>query len=881
MLLLPPLLGLVTALAGAASPEAPASGLALERPIQPTAFFDVVGRRAAAVGYEGHGFEVWVHPLQVARDVRLSFKLAGYPLDIEGATAATRIEVRPESTTFIYSHAAFTVKQTLVAPIDEPAIVMQLEVRSVLPLTVFGSFRPRLKLMWPAGLMTQNVEWKDSESVYYLTEEAKKFVGILGGPLLKDLSVMPYQEEPRDVPVRFSIEPPRGATTYRTWVLFTAAVGDRESAKAAYDRIAGSIPVAVQATADHYRRVLDERTAIATPDPRIDRAFAWAAIGVDKGFANNPTLGTGLIAGFRTAGESERPGFAWFFGRDALWTSLALSSTGDFGGVRTALDFLRKYQRADGKIPHEISQSASFIPWFTDYKFPWNATDATPLYVIAHADLWRSTGDDAYLGSSWDSLVKAFRHAASTDADGNGLLDNTTFGHGWVEGGALYPPHEEYYLQGVWIEACRSMTEMAAARGESGLAAEARAAEARTREAAERTYWLEGRGFYAFATMTKPPEPRKAEPGPHRERRTRRMAFLDSAKIVDEDTVLPAVPLWFGHAEEARAQSQIDHLGGASLTTDWGQRLLSNRSELYDPISYHYGSVWPLFTGWTSMAAYRYGRPHVGFQAAMANVLLSGPGALGYVTELLSGDSLYPFGRSSHHQIWSEAMVITPLVRGLLGVEVRDAGSTLRVAPQLPASWDHTTLRRVAVGAAKFDVAIRRPAGRYEINVSQSASHPAAAGGASLRLDLSPGLPLDAKVRSVTAGGQPIPFKVETRGDRRFVLASLPLPASGTTTVIELDEGTDVEAVFPDLRNGDESTGIRILRSRASDSKLDLVLEGLGGRSYLLRLRTPKRPVAPDGASVTPRGGSDYHLNVTFEGAGYVRREITIGLQGS
>ena len=51
------------------------------------------------------------------------------------------------------------------------------------------------------------------------------------------------------------------------------------------------------------------------------------------------------------------------------------------------------------------------------------------------------------------------------------------------------------------------------------------------------------------------------------------------------------------------------------------------------------------------MAAYGYGRPHVGYQALMANALLTEPGALGYVTELLSGDVNAAFGRSSHHQV--------------------------------------------------------------------------------------------------------------------------------------------------------------------------------------------------------------------------------------
>jgi glycogen debranching enzyme len=76
------------------------------------------------------------------------------------------------------------------------------------------------------------------------------------------------------------------------------------------------------------------------------------------------------------------------------------------------------------------------------------------------------------------------------------------------------------------------------------------------------------------------------------------------------------------------------------MATDWGTRIISNQSKLYDPLSYHYGSVWPLFTGWASMGAYAYGRPHVGYQALMANALLTYTSSLGYVTELLSGDSI-------------------------------------------------------------------------------------------------------------------------------------------------------------------------------------------------------------------------------------------------
>ncbi len=191
--------------------------------------------------------------------------------------------------------------------------------------------------------------------------------------------------------------------------------------------------------ARHYARLLDRTVRLTTPDARLNRAFDWARIGMDKGMATNPTLGTGLVAGFRTSGNSERPGFAWFFGRDALWTALAFTAAGNDADARTALEFLAKYQRADGKIPHEISQSAGFVPWFTDFPYAWASADATPLYVIAHADAWRAGADRAFLARHWPSIQKAYQFSAATDADRDGLIENTGVGHGWVEGGALYP----------------------------------------------------------------------------------------------------------------------------------------------------------------------------------------------------------------------------------------------------------------------------------------------------------------------------------------------------------------------------------------------------------------------------------------------------------
>ena len=99
----------------------------------------MIGRRSALFGYENRPFEAWVYPLKIFDGFSLSFRLEGYPLEIEGNDIAASIRVRPESTTLTYAHAAFTVRQIMFAPLDEPGIVILLEVDSVLPLTITAS----------------------------------------------------------------------------------------------------------------------------------------------------------------------------------------------------------------------------------------------------------------------------------------------------------------------------------------------------------------------------------------------------------------------------------------------------------------------------------------------------------------------------------------------------------------------------------------------------------------------------------------------------------------------------------------------------------------------------------------------------------------------
>jgi hypothetical protein len=480
--------------------------------------------------------------------------------------------------------------------------------------------------------------------------------------------------------------------------------------------------------------------------------------------------------------------------------------------------------------------------------------------------------------------LKAYRFSEATDTDGNQLIENTTFGHGWVEGGPLRPAHEEIYMQGLWIEASRNMSELAQAMNDGATASRAKDHAERTRAAMEQTYWLADRGFYAFATRQPTTETPEADPGPNRAVRQARMEELSKAQLIDEDTVLPAVPLWWRTMLDERAQLEIDHLGSGRIETDWGARIISTESKLYDPLSYHYGSVWPLFSGWASMGAYVYGRPHVGYQALMANALLTYTNALGYVTELLSGDFNAPFGRSSHHQVWSEAMVITPAMRGLFGIEISARGKELRFAPQLPANWDRIEARNVAAGDARYDLKLVRAEGRMTITITQRGS--AKTGTTSRphgieRFVVAPAFPLDAQISSVTVQGRATQFERKITGDVQRAEVGVAVHEPAVEITFTYDEGTEIYLLPDALEPGAQSTGLRILRERADDKTLHLLLEGVGGHTYTMHARTPNQLGSADGVTVQRNGSSDPQLTVAFEGPSdsYVRRELTIPIQ--
>src|SRR4029077_7294882 len=166
-----------------------------------------------------------------------------------------------------------------------------------------------------------------------------------------------------------------------------------------------------------------------------------------------------------------------------------LNAEGDFSNTRTALDFIGKFQREDGKVPHEISQGANFVDWFKGYPYPYASADATPLYIVAVNDYVVQSGDTTFAKEKWNSLQKAYAFLKST-YDARELPQNFGVGHGWVEGGPLLPVKTEYYQSGLGAEALRALASLARATGQEEMSKTLEQDFAKQRTLVNESFWI-------------------------------------------------------------------------------------------------------------------------------------------------------------------------------------------------------------------------------------------------------------------------------------------------------------------------------------------------------------------------------------------------------
>ncbi len=704
----------------------------------------ITGARGAILGDQSGVIELWQLPVKVFSGMHLRAELDGYTVPLELNPGAAEVEVQPGHTILTYSFAGITVRQhMLVSPatpnktLQDPGALLYFEINAVRPVTLTVTLTPAMQQMWPApqyGIPGSGWVPMGTGGAYTVATDNPALFGMVGMPNSKPGHLPVYQEHPQTLPLEFLVRYDPATDKGRLFPLLSTVsqpgeTNNEASTKAMQQRLADQadhLPQLALAIDDYYAHFFDTRIIVHTPDPKFDEALRWAELSIEDsqvehitGQGSDRKSETGLVAGWFPSYDSTRPGFGWYFGRDTLWSLYAIDSYGDTALSKRALEFLLHRQRADGKMMHEFSQMADDLPpnmaWKT-FGYEYAAADATPLFLLALRDYVRTSGDTAFLADHWDQAKLAWHFERTHDSDGDGVYDNSQ-GTGWVENWQSPMPHQELYLASLDQQASEAMADLARLQKDSAIEASA-SGSAWAIAAVVESYRDPATGLYAFSknadgsfdrsltvypavALWNPPQPvdlRKASGQPCPGAPTPAVNF---------DTCTRS-GLLYPYKMLAAWSSPL-------LATDWGTRALSTTVPFYDPISYHMGSVWPLFTGWNAMAQYRTNHPAAAWLTLQQNLRLTFAEDPGTVTEVLSGAFYQPMGRSSAHQLWSSAMTLAPAIRGLFGVDVDTTTNTVNIHPHLPVGWTEAQLENVRVGDTLLHIDLKRSGTKLEV----------------------------------------------------------------------------------------------------------------------------------------------------------------------
>ena len=379
------------------------------------------------------------------------------------------------------------------------------------------------------------------------------------------------------------------------------------------------------------------------------------------------------------------PWFATAFGRDSLIAALqAIDHTPDV--AKGTIRYLAAHQATEhddfrdaqpGKILHELRRGETVARELKPHAPYYGTVDATALFVVLVHEVWRATGDDGLVTDLWPAVERALDWLDEYgDADGDGFqeyaMDSAELTHqAWKDSGdgIMHPdgtlpdgPLAVAEAQGYYYDAKRRAAELAASVvGDQdqarGFAEEAQSMQTRFDEA----FWLSEESYYAVA--------------------------LDGhGDPVESVTTNPGHCLWSGIVPEGRAGLVVERLLGDDMFTGWGLRTLSSTHDVYNPQSYHLGSVWPHDTSLCVLGMARYGYDDAAQTVAEGLVDAARARGNDRLPELVAGfprdetDVPVTYGEACEPQAWAAGAPLACL-RALEGGQYEvDLGSFLNGA---------------------------------------------------------------------------------------------------------------------------------------------------------------------------------------------------------
>jgi glycogen debranching enzyme len=424
-------------------------------------------------------------------------------------------------------------------------------------------------------------------------------------------------------------------------------------------------------------------------------------------------------------------GIPWFaapFGRDALITSLQLLSIAPDLATET-LRTLARYQgeRDDdwreeepGKIMHELRRGEMARAGEIPHSPYFGSVDATPLWLLLLAETHRWLGDRALVDKLLPNAERALRYLDRALDRGGGFLryqrrhakglenqgwKDSREGVSYPDGTIARPPIALVEVQGYVVAALHGMARLYRLVGAGTRAARLERKAAQLVQALRDHFWLEDTGCFALA--------------------------LDGDdRQVPTLTSNPGHLLFCGAVDPERAAGLIDLLLSDGFYTGYGVRTLARGQAVFNPLSYHNGSVWPHDNALIALGASRYGRADAAlrifeglydaalhFRKHRLPELFCGLGRS-------DGDFLVHYPVSCSPQAWASGAFFL-ILQACLGLSADAERQRLVIVnPQLPSFLQRLDLSGMRIGRGRVSLHFSRHSGRTHVDLIECSGDP-------------------------------------------------------------------------------------------------------------------------------------------------------------
>lgn len=816
---------------------------------------NIATRRSMVVCKEKGGiFEIWTHPFMSLRDYRAWIVKNGDFTLLEETGAG--IELRSNSIIRTFSLGEGEVREIITSPVDEPYVVVHYEWTENVADEIIVDFKSNLRYMWPYAedaLGSLEYGWDAGMNAFVCSDSGREFVSMVGSNVPASLlsagrfSTFEYESgQPCGIPedllqVAASVSLDIKGQTCCDVILSAGSEG-LDKVRRAYRTAIASPFAAFSSSRKYYEDYCASHFHIESPDSVFNEGCYWATVSSDQFNVDVPGMGRGLFAGYSSSRRgwgggqrvSGRPGYAWFFGRDSEWSGLALLEMGDTEAVKDILKMLIRYQRIDGKIYHEATSSGSIH---------YDSSDGTPFFVVLMGRYLEASGDLDFIRENIGAVHKALAFCQSTDTNGDGLLENTNVGHGWLEGGEFYGSITELVIAALYCRGLYYASQMCSLIGDRSNAEEYLSRADRTKNIINTEYWNPEKEFYNFGKM------------PDGSFTTELLSIISSS-------------IYLGDTDYDKSRITTCHLGDIRMSGDWGVRTIADSCVLNSSGAYTEDNCWPLFTGTVALDEYAYGRYNQGFEHIMQNLLAFAGETHGRIPEVFSGYSYRSCGITPN-QCWSETMTIQPVIEGMLGFRPYAVEGRIALSPRIPLMWDSLKVCNLKSGRTTLDLEMERTPGNIVYKLFSDNS---------VVVDMKPSFGPGTEIRQVGINGESVDFEIIP--EEEYTTVGFSLKVDGKARIeISVAEKPSVLPHYLLPSKNDLPSGCRISSQKFSDGSLHVTLQGRGGTSDRILVRSTEGPIAAAGAdSAEPVDEYVYGVDVSFPGARgeYVTKEITI-----